>query len=755
MVQVRQKYSVTEAGDIDLDSWAHRVIDAAQLPHSSLPILLQVAGEAQRVEQQVLTGDNSWSDNADSFITGLEMAEILAKLRLDLDALIAAVIYRSVREKKMTLETVNKHFGEPVAKLVDGVLRMAAIQGLRNDEDREVLGKQSAEQFETVRKMLIAMVDDVRIALIKLSERTCAIRAAKHAGDASRRKVAREVSEIYAPLAHRLGIGHIKWELEDLAFRYLRPDEYKNIAQLLDEKRLSRQTYIDKVVKALTTQIKKSHIDASVVGRAKHLYSIWRKMQRKGISFSEVYDIRAVRILVPTTRDCYEVLGIVHTMWRNIPNEFDDYIAAPKENGYRSLHTAVFGPESKVLEVQIRSQAMHDEAEFGVCSHWRYKGTDTPKNGQQADSYEKKIEWLRQVLEWHEEWRGEWHEKLGENPLADDLTSSIEQDRIYLFTPEGHIVDLPQGSTPLDFAYRIHTEIGHRCRGAKVNGRIVPLNHILQTAEQVEVLTGKQEIPSRDWLNDGLGYLKTARARAKVRQWFGARARAQNIADGRVLLDRELKRLGIKELNFEALVSSLNLAQLDELYANLGASEMSVGHVVAAVQKQIAPLDEPKIHLVNKPAPTSGNDIFIEGVGNLVTVIANCCHPVPGDEISGYITLGRGVSIHRKDCHNLLQLQTDEPERIIQVSWGEAPKQQYTVDIMVEAYDRKGLLRDIAVLLDNARINVTAMQTLSDKGQHTVDMVITIEIGDFTELSKVLARINQLPNIASARRRHS
>lgn len=744
MVQVRQHYSDTAPSDIDINDWAQRIVETANLPESALQLLLKVATTAQVAEEQAIASDNIWSEHASSFISGLEMADILADLQLDQDALVAAVIYRSVREGKIELDDVKEFYGEPVAKLVQGVLRMAAIHSLRNDSDEEVFGKQSAEQTENVRKMLVAMVDDVRIALIKLAERTCAIRAVKNGSEKSKIKVAREVSDIYAPLAHRLGIGHIKWELEDLAFRYLKPVDYKNIASLLDEKRLARQTYIDSIVISLNTQIKKNNIVAEVQGRAKHIYSIWRKMQRKGISFSEVYDIRAVRIMVENTRDCYEVLGIVHTMWRNIPHEFDDYIAAPKENGYRSLHTAVLGPESKILEVQIRSHSMHEEAEYGVCSHWRYKGTDSD---QASDSYEKKIEWLRQVLEWHEE--------LGVNPLVDDLSQGIEQDRIYLFTPEGHIVDLPQRATPLDFAYRIHTEIGHSCRGAKVNGRIVPLNTILKTSDQVEILTGKQNIPSRDWLIESLGYLNTSRARAKVRQWFGAQAKDQNIADGRALFDRELKRLGLRNLNYEELVKALKQKDMDELYANIGSGDVSVTYVLKSAQKLILPEEEPKIHLVQKQSAPNQNDVYIDGVGNLMTTIANCCHPLPGDDISGYITQGRGVSIHRTDCRNFLQLQTDEPERILKVNWGQEPKQRYEVDIMVEAYDRQGLLRDITVLLDNAHINVTAMQTLSDRGQNTVDMVITLEIKDFSELSRVLARVNQLPNVASARRKHS
>ncbi len=750
MVKVREDYPVTTNGDIDLHQWSERILAMsggdADSRQAAQQQLIHAAAGAQLAEEQAIAADNLWTEHSSSFLTGLEMADILAELQLDQEALIAAVVYRSVRENKMPLADVTDLYGETVGKLVEGVLGMAAISHLRNDSDDSVFGKQSADQTENVRKMLIAMVDDVRVALIKLAERTCAIRAVKETSDERKRKVGREVFDIYAPLAHRLGIGHIKWELEDLGFRYLMPDEYMSIAKLLDEKRLDRQDYIDNVVANLNKQIKKNDIDAEVYGRAKHIYSIWRKMQRKKIGFSEVYDIRAIRILVPNTKDCYEVLGIVHTLWRNIPHEFDDYIAAPKENGYRSLHTAVNGPSNKVVEIQIRSHAMHEEAEFGVCSHWRYKGTDASSN---QDSYDQKIEWLRQVLDWHEE--------LGVDALSDDLTPSIEQDRIYLFTPEGHVIDLPSRATPLDFAYRVHTEIGHRCRGAKVNGRIIPLNHILKTGDQVEILTGKQTVPSRDWLMDGLGYINTSRAKAKVRQWFGEQARDQNIADGRAILDKELKRLGLQKINFEDLLSALKHQQLDDLYASVGSGDLSVAQVLRAAQKLIEPgiVEETPVYTSGKAAASSaGNDVYIDGVGNLMTNIAHCCNPLPGDEINGYITIGKGVSIHRKDCRNILQLGSDEPERIIKVSWGKAPQQIYSVDIMIEAYDRTGLLRDVTTLLDRGHINITAMQTLTNKGQNTVDMVLSIDIRDYSQLSQILARLNQLPNIANAHRKY-
>ncbi len=430
------------------------------------------------------------------------------------------------------MPAVSQRFGPVVAKLIDGVQRMAAISASLSPRKSMVMGTQG--QVENLRKMLVAMVDDVRVALIKLAERTCAIRAVKTADDEKRNRVAREVFDIYAPLAHRLGIGHIKWELEDLSFRYLEPDQYKQIAKLLHERRLDRERFISDVMSQLKNELQATGVDADISGRAKHIYSIWRKMQRKGLEFSQIYDVRAVRVLVPEMRDCYTALGIVHTLWRHIPKEFDDYIANPKENGYRSLHTAVIGPEGKVLEVQIRTHAMHEEAELGVCAHWRYKGTDV-KSG--SNHYEEKISWLRQVLEWHEE--------LGDiGGLAEQLRVDIEPDRVYIFTPDGHAIDLPKGATPLDFAYRVHTEIGHNCRGAKINGRIVPLNYSLQTGEQVEIITSKHGTPSRDWLNPNLGYVTTSRARAKIVHWFKLQARDQNVAAGKTLLERELNRLG-------------------------------------------------------------------------------------------------------------------------------------------------------------------------------------------------------------------
>jgi GTP pyrophosphokinase len=743
MVQVRAHQPINTDGSINLEAWLdHAVSVDIALDREALKEACEFAREA---EQQHNAAKNLWAEGTSSFRTGLEIAEILADLKLDQDSLLAAVLYRGVREGQIQLPAVSQRFGPVVAKLIDGVLRMAAISASLSPRQSLVLGTQA--QVENLRKMLVAMVDDVRVALIKLAERTCAIRAVKTADDEKRNRVAREVFDIYAPLAHRLGIGHIKWELEDLSFRYLEPDQYKQIAKLLHERRLDRERFISDVMNQLQNELQATGVDADISGRAKHIYSIWRKMQRKGLEFSQIYDVRAVRVLVPEMRDCYTALGIVHTLWRHIPKDFDDYIANPKENGYRSLHTAVIGPEGKVLEVQIRTHAMHEEAELGVCAHWKYKGTDV-KSG--SNHYEEKISWLRQVLEWHEE--------LGDiGGLAEQLRVDIEPDRVYIFTPDGHAIDLPKGATPLDFAYRVHTEIGHNCRGAKINGRIVPLNYSLQTGEQVEIITSKHGTPSRDWLNPNLGYVTTSRARAKIVHWFKLQARDQNVAAGKTLLERELNRLGLPQVDFDKLAEKANMKTAEDMFAALGAGDLRLAQLVNLAQQLVEPeRGNEQLELIPRKAagykPGKRGDIQIQGVGNLMTQMAGCCQPLPGDAIVGYITQGRGVSIHRQDCASVLQLGGREPERIIQVSWGPVPVLTYPVDIIIRAYDRSGLLRDVSQVLLNERINVLAVNTRSNKEDNTALMSLTIEIPGLDALGRLLGRISQLPNIIETRR---
>ncbi len=744
MVKVREDHPIKANGQVDVDAWIQNLAEQIDLP--DMAQVRQACQLAQNIEETAIANQKQWSPDFSSLHIGMEMTQILAELHMDQASVVAAIVYRPVREGLLTLAEVEKQFGAEISGLVDGVMQMAAISQAQVVSRQRVLGQNEA-QVEHVRKMLVAMIDDVRVALIKLAERTSAIRAMKNAPDDKRLKVAREVFDIYAPLAHRLGIGHIKWELEDLSFRYLEPIAYKRIAKLIDEKRLDRQDYIANVVGTLQSALESAGIECDIQGRAKHIYSIWRKMRRKNIDFSQVYDIRAVRILVPELKDCYAALGIVHTFWRHIPHEFDDYIASPKENGYRSLHTAVIGPEGKVLEVQIRTFDMHDDAELGVCAHWLYKGTDV---NAKDDGYEQKISWLRQVLEWHEE--------LGDlNDLMGSLRQDVTPDRIYVFTPDGHVVDLQPGATPVDFAYRVHTEIGHRCRGAKVNGRIVPLTYQIKTGEQIEILTSRDSQPSRDWLNSEYGYVRTSRARAKVAGWFKGQARDQNIIDGKAVLTPELNRIGLDKINLNKIVSDLGLNELEDLYAGIGGGNIRIGQVLHQAQKQIMP--NPEVDQLSllpsqapKAQPTESDDVYILGVGKLLSTMASCCHPVPGDEIVGYITQGRGVSIHKVDCSNILNLKQHQPKRIMEVSWGEAPENVYPVDLDIKAYDRRGLLKDITLLLSNENTNIVSMNTLSHRQDGTVDMMFTIEIDSLEKLGKLVNKIDQLPNVLEVSR---
>ena len=741
MVQVRADHPVNQDGTVNLDAWIERIQEHVPLPEPE--VLRQACEWAAELEEAASRTEHRWANGASSYRTGLEMAEILADLKLDQDSLVAAVIYRAVRERKTELVEVERCLGPNVAALVDGVQRMAAISVSQNPPKANTFNTQS--QVENLRKMLVTMIDDVRVALIKLAERTCAIRAVKDADDEKRYRVAREVFDIYAPLAHRLGIGHIKWELEDLSFRYLEPHKYKQIAQLLDERRLDRQEYIEAVMAQLRSELEDAGIEGDISGRVKHIYSIWRKMQKKGIDFSQVYDVRAVRVLVPQVRDCYTALGIVHSLWRHIPNEFDDYIANPKENGYRSLHTAVVGPGGKALEVQIRTHAMHEEAELGVCAHWRYKGTDVDSN---STAYEDKIAWLRQVLEWHEE--------MGDiGGLAEQLRVDFEPDRIYLFTPDGHVLDVPKGATPLDFAYRVHTEVGHHCRGAKVNGRIVPLTYVLQTGEQVEIITGKAGGPSRDWLNANLGYVHTSRARAKIQHWFKQQDRGQNVQAGKIMLERELTRMALNGADYAKLIERLGIRSQEDLFAAVGSGDIRMAHVVNVAHQLVEPdRHSEQLDLIpRRPSkPGRRGDVHIQGVGNLLTQLAGCCQPVPGDPIIGYITVGRGVTVHRADCATAMQLQDRESERLIEVSWGGEPVQTYPVEIFIKAYDRSGLLRDVSQLLANEKLNVLEVSTRTNKDDNYASMLLTIEIPNLHLLGRLLARIGQLPNVFEVRR---
>ncbi|GAB4427827.1 MAG: GTP diphosphokinase [Anaerolineae bacterium] len=701
----------------------------------------------------------------------LSVANILAELRMDHETLAAAILHDVLEDTPITYDDLVTEFGETVANLVDGVTKMSQIQEYRGQSKKT---KKERAQAESLRKMFLAMQDDVRVVLIKLADRTHNMRTLHHLPDEKRRRIARETMEIFAPLANRLGIWQIKWELEDLSFKYMEPETFKHIAQMVDERRINREKYINQVVTVLKTELDRRGIKAMVTGRPKHIYSIYRKMKRKGVGFDQIFDVRALRVLVDSPpevieeingrkiedniADCYAVLGIVHTLWRPIPGEFDDYIAAPKDNMYRSLHTAVVSQDGKTIEVQIRTRKMHQDAELGVAAHWRYK-----EGGKPDPSFEAKITWLRSLMEWKED-------VADAKEFVDQVKSEMFQDRVHVITPGGDLVDLPQGATPIDFAYYIHTEVGHRCRGAKVNGRIVPLDYVLKNGEQVEILTAKRGGPSRDWLNTNLGYLKTSRARAKVRHWFKYLNHEENVAQGRNILDRELRRLGLTKVNYEKLAQQFHMSKVDDFLAAIGRGDISNTHMVNAINdvvneegkdKERWTLPSTTVESVAPPAPATpaqGDGVVtVQGVGGLYTNLAQCCRPVPGDtDIVGYITRGKGVTIHRSDCRNVLSLTRRSPERLIAVGWDDFNKQSsvtFPVDIYIEAFDRPGLLRDITSIVANQFINMSSVHTITNKNNNLAKVSVTLEVRDVTQLSRTLAIIEQLPNVTDVRRR--
>mgnify|MGYP001812355342 FL=1 len=671
--------------------------------------------------------------------SSLEIATILHELKVDNDTLVAGILYLPPALDQQRIDTIKKDFGSAIAGLVSGVGRMEVMpvseQEFQSDQSSQI-------DAENLRKMLLAMVEDVRVVLIKLSEQLQQLRHLKSNSSELQKRVALQTKEIFAPLANRLGIWQIKWQLEDLSLRYLNPEAYHTIAKSLDERRKDREEYIQHFMQSLQAELKKAGISAEVSGRVKHINSIYLKMMRKNVDIDQIFDVRAVRILCDTIPDCYAALGIVHSLWPYIREEFDDYITSPKNNNYQSIHTAVNGPDGKVVEIQIRTHAMHDRCELGVASHWRYK-----EGVGHDEGFDRKIAWLRQLLEWKDE-------AADGSDFVGEFRSQIFEDRVYVFTPAGKVVDLPNGSTPVDFAYSIHTEVGHRCRGAKVNGSIVPLTYVLKTGDRVEILTVKQGSPSRDWINPHLAYTKSHRARSKIQQWFRHQEYDQNAADGRTILDKELTRLGLTDVNIDRLAQQLNFNKTSDMMAALGRGEVKNTQIANALQDFLSTetSKEPELKLRQTSTARSGSDIQVLGVGNLMTHMAKCCKALPGDDIVGYITQGRGVSIHRSDCPNILRARNRNDQHLIEVNWGGPEQDVYTVDIKILAYDRKGLLHDITALLSNEKINVTAVNTKSDASTHEATMRLTLEIENLARLSKLLTRINELPNVHEARR---
>jgi GTP pyrophosphokinase len=670
-------------------------------------------------------------------VHSLAVAQRLAELHLDPATIAAGLLHDVVEDTIVTIEDLRQDFGQEVAKLVDGVTKLEQIDQLSQMSQRTL----EYEEAESLRKMFLAMVDDVRVVLIKLADRLHNMHTLAALPSSRRKKFARETLDIFAPLANRLGIWQIKWELEDLVLRHLEPATYQEIARLVAERRADREKHVAEIVDILQKTLKREGIQAEVTGRPKHIYSIYKKMERKGVDFDQIYDVRGVRIIVGEVQDCYTTLGIVHSLWSPIPGEFDDFIATPKDNMYQSLHTAVVAPRGKPLEVQIRTHEMHRTAELGIAAHWRYK----EQQAKRDVAFENKIAWLRSLMDWRQE-------VADAGEFVDSVKSDIFQDRVYVFSPKGEVFDLPAGSTPIDFAYLVHTEIGHRCRGAKVNGRLVSLNYPLQSGDQVEILTTKRGGPSRDWLTPVLNYTKTARARQKIRQWFRRQNRTENIARGREQLEKELKRLGVNhDQSYESIAKLFGFNKVDDFLAAIGCGDINAQQIATKVLQAQREEHEEELKLPEvapPPLPTPG--IMVRGVGNLLTRLARCCNPLPGDDIIGYVTRGRGVTIHRKDCLNILR--REDTERFIEVEWGQGIQQTYPVVIRVIAYDREGLLRDIAGVVADEKINMSAANVATRKKENMATITATIEITDIAQLSRVLAKIDQLPNVLEAKR---
>ncbi|NCF29379.1 MAG: GTP diphosphokinase [Gammaproteobacteria bacterium] len=667
------------------------------------------------------------------------VATVLRELNLDHECVAAAILHVRQQWSEISTETIRQDFGAPIARLVSGLAKMDAIDEYRHASTSP--GK-DRKQLERVKNLLLAMVEDVRVVLIKLSEHLVRMRRLRTLDTQQRSDLARATLDVYAPLASRLGVRHFKWELEDLALRELEPETYKQLAKQLQARRSDREDFIEQIVAELSEQLADAGVDARVSGRPKHIYSIWRKMHAKQLSFEQVFDLRAVRILVDDIGDCYSALGVVHGLWMHVPKEFDDYITNPKSNRYQSLHTAVIGPSGRTLEVQIRTHEMHAHAEFGVAAHWRYKAGA----GHGDADLQAKVDWLRQVLEWKE------HDG-GSDDLLDQLNTELLSDRVYVVTPRGQIHDLPVGATPLDFAYQVHTDIGHRCRGAKINGAMVQLTHVLQSGDQVEILTTRNAAPSRDWLNPNLGYLKTARARAKVRHWFRQQNYDENHAQGLEVFNREVKRFGVIDPNRAKLAARYNYKRFDDLLAGIGSGDVTSGQLATALQSELpekppAPLPKPR----PQPRRPRDGDVRIAGVGNLLTQIAGCCKPVPPEPILGFITLGRGVSIHRSDCANVLRLSVEDRARVIDVAWEESGKDTYPVALQLGAYDRAGLLRDITAVVANEDVNVSALTSEFDEREQMAHVRLTVEVTDLAQLGRVMDRLAHLANVVEVRR---
>ena len=673
------------------------------------------------------------------------VAAILAEMRMPAEVVAAGLLHDTVEDTSIRLDDLKKHFGVTVANLVDGVTKLDSLPRVSHSAESSAeqdsrRKRQSA--IEAMRKTFLAMNDDVRVVLIKLADRLHNMRTLGFTSREKQNRIGQETLDIYAPLASRLGIWQIKWELEDLSFRYVNPEKYKEIADQLRYRRAAREDQILEIIAKLQHTLTQANIKVDITGRPKHIYSIYRKMVNKGKTFDMVRDVRGVRLIVPDLPSCYAALGLIHNLWRPIPGEFDDYIAAPKDNFYQSLHTAVIYDDGKPLEVQIRTPEMHQSSEYGIAAHWRYK---EGHGGRRDQKYEQHVNWLRSMMEW----RGDVQDA---QEFVDSMKSDVFEDRVYIFTPRGDIYDMPAGSTPVDFAYHVHTDIGHRCRGAKVDGKLVPLDYELKTGQQVEILTSKQGGPSRDWLNSSLNMVKTQRARSKIRIWFKRQDREQNLTQGRNILERELRRLGLTDVNLENLARQLDFRATDDMFVELGCGDLSVNRIINLIAEQELPTEDELVASAPKSDPDSTDAVSVVGLRGLLTAMGKCCNPMPGDPIVGYITRGRGATIHRQDCPNILR--TRERERLVKVSWGEQMR-TYPVPIKITAFDRQGLMSDISTLLNAEGVNIVDVNVRVDHDHVKADVAdirLTVEVKDIGQLSRMLTRIENLANVLDAQR---
>jgi len=724
-----------------------------QLPDYYNPANRELVERAYRVAEEAHRNQKRQSGKA--YITHcLEVANILAEMGAPAEVVAAGLLHDTVEDTKITLLDLRDAFGDTVGNLVDGVTKLTHLPRVsrgdqhlnenhsdngKNSQTAEMEARRRKQELasETLRKTFLAMGEDVRVVLIKLADRLHNMRTLSAMPEDKRKRIAKETLDIFAPLANRLGIWHMKWELEDLGFQYYNPEKYEEIAhELGHEDQPERQAQIESIKQHLTQLLRRNNITViEISGRPKHIYSIYRKMMQKDKPFDLVRDVRAVRILVPDVPACYATLGVIHTTWRPIPGEFDDYIAAPKDNFYQSLHTAVIYDDRRPLEVQIRTREMHQNAEYGIAAHWLYK----EGNRSSDKTFEERIKWLRSMMDWRAD-------VSDATEFVEGMKTDVFRDRVYVFTPRGDIIDLSAGSTPIDFAYHVHTDIGHRCRGARVNGKLVPLHQELKTGDQVEILTAKRGGPSRDWLNSNLGLVKTQRARSKIKAWFKKQEDEQNLAQGRATLERELQRLGIPEMNFETLARDMGYKAPDELFIALGCGDLPISRIIRRLSEK-----EETTNILAPGGvtsrPTSTGAIEVVGLKGLLSQVAKCCNPAPGDQIVGYITRGRGATIHRQDCPNMLRIK--DKERLLQVDWGKV-ENTYPVPIKVKAFDRQGLMVDISTLLDGENINIADINVNVNRTLAVINLVV--EVKNLSQLSRILTRIENLPNVLEAHR---